>query len=60
MWKSLRHPNILPLMGVVMGENEFAMISEWMLNGNINEFVRENPKANKLELVGSLFPTLLS
>ena len=38
-------------MGVIMTETEFAMVSEWMSNGNINQFVRENPEANRFHLV---------
>lgn len=34
-----------------MSENQFAMISDWMANGNINEFVKTNPNVNRLELV---------
>ena len=52
-WKTLRHPNILPLIGVTMSETKFAMVSEWMANGNINQFVKAHPGANRLELVGS-------
>ena len=51
-WKALRHPNVLSLMGVIMTETEFAMVSEWMPNGNINEFVKERPDTNRFELVG--------
>ena len=51
-WKALRHPNVLPLLGVVMTETEFAMVSAWMPNGNINQFVREHQDANRFELVG--------
>lgn len=36
-----------------MSEAQFAMVSEWMVNGNINEFVKANPDANRLKLVGS-------
>jgi hypothetical protein len=58
-WKFLRHPNILPLIGVTMSEAHFAMISDWMANGNINEFVKAHPDANRLELVNlSLKPLL--
>ena len=39
---------------------QFAMVSEWMTNGNINEFVGAHPEANRLGLVGSLFEHLLS
>ena len=38
----------------------FVMVSEWMANGNINEFVKANPDADRLELVGFLFEVLLT
>ena len=50
-WKSLHHPNVLPLLGVTMAKNQFVMVSEWMAKGNINEFVKEEPSADRLELV---------
>jgi len=52
VWKALRHPNVLPLIGVTMSATQFAMISDWMANGNINDFVKGHPDANQLELVG--------
>ena len=58
MWKTLQHQNVLPLIGVVMSETRFMMISEWMMNGNINEFVKACPGASKLELVGFSFKSL--
>ena len=35
-----------------MTEAQFAMASEWMANGNINDFVKAHPDADELELVG--------
>ena len=35
-----------------MGSNHFAMASEWMENGNINEYTQANRDANRFELVG--------
>ena len=58
MWKALRHPNVLPLIGVTMSETQFAMVSDWMGNGNINDYVKAHPKANRLKLVGFHFPSL--
>jgi len=46
MWKSLYHPNILPLLGVTLNDGHFAMVSEWMTNGNINEFVEAHRNVN--------------
>ena len=53
-WKSLEHPNVLSLMGVTMSEAQFAMVSDWMANGSISEFVGANPDVNRLELVSFL------
>ena len=50
-WRYLEHANILPLLGVTLVEGRFAMVSEWMENGNINDFIEKNPKANRTELV---------
>ena len=55
-WKTLRHPNVLPLLGVTMSEGpvRFVMVSEWMKNGNINQFL-ECVDADQLKLVCLLF-----
>ena len=51
IWKTLCHPNVLPLLGATMSENRFVMVSEWMVRGNINEFVKADPNADRLGLV---------
>ena len=50
-WRHLRHPNILPLLGVNIEQHQLAMISEWMEYGNINEFVEKNEGVNRVQLV---------
>ena len=52
-WSALRHPNVLPLLGITTDGDQFAMISEWMANGNINEFIKVHWEANPFELVRS-------
>ena len=37
-----------------MTEDKFAMVSGWMANGNINEFVKAHREANRFKLVSSL------
>jgi serine/threonine protein kinase len=54
MWRALHHPNVLPLLGVVVNEARFAMVSEWIANGSIDEFIKAHPDANRFELVGRL------
>ena len=51
MWKSLDHKNVLPLLGATMSDNTLTMISEWMVNGNINEFINAHGSVNRFELV---------
>ncbi|KAF9780834.1 kinase-like domain-containing protein, partial [Thelephora terrestris] len=50
-WKSLHHPNVLPLLGVIMSKNRFAMVSEWLPNGDINEYVEAHQGVNLFELL---------
>ena len=40
-----------------MTEARFAMVSEWMTNGNIKQFVEAHPDVNRFDLVG--FPLRL-
>jgi serine/threonine protein kinase len=51
VWKHLRHPNVLSLLGVTVSERRFAMVSKWMEHGNINEFVEKDSRVNRTELV---------
>ncbi|PBK90000.1 kinase-like protein [Armillaria gallica] len=47
VWRQLRHPRILPLLGV--NEDIFSpcpcLISPWMRHGNIIDYIKENSKA---------------
>ena len=57
-WKHLRHPNVLPLLGVTVYEHQFALVYEYMGNRNINEFIQKNKYVNRTELVRCpLLPT---
>ena len=52
IWKSLSHPNVLELVGVLDGfkDHEFTAVSEWMKHGNIMEYIRVHA-TNRLRLV---------
>ena len=58
MWNSLRHPNVLPLLGVTMTETQFVMVSEWMVKGNIGQFLKADINEDRLGLVCFLFRVL--
>ncbi|KAF9646909.1 kinase-like protein [Thelephora ganbajun] len=59
IWKTLHHPNVLPLIGVTMTEKQFVMVSEWMENGNINMYVKAHTNVNRLELLGDVTTGLI-
>ena len=46
-----KHPNILSIEGVAPRLSRFCVVSEWMVNGNIMEYVRKYQKVNRLDLV---------
>ena len=50
MWKRLKHENIVPLLGITFTPIQF--ISEWMSGGSLTEYVKKNPNADRLDLVG--------
>ena len=43
-----------------MSGTQFAMVSEWMPNGNIDQYVKAHRDANRYELVSSPFEFILS
>ena len=52
MCKRLKHPNIVPLLGITL--TPLQLISEWMPGGNLTEYIREHPDLDRLGLVGVL------
>ena len=52
-WKHLQHINILPLLGATIGDNKLSLISEWMDQGNIVQYLDrvEHLEVNRIELV---------
>ena len=54
MWKHGRHPNVVPFQGVTIAS--FQLISDWMLNGNIIEYIEKHPGADPLILVCLILP----
>jgi len=53
LWNTLHHPNVLPLLGVTIAENQLVMVSEWMENGNISQFTKIQTDVNLFDLVRS-------
>ena len=62
--KQLEHNNILPFYGVSTTVSHFSLVFPWYKNGNINQYLGENPHINPYDLVSAFkldrhtFPTL--
>ena len=51
--------NVLPFIGVVVSENRLGVVSDWMKNGTINDFVKAHLEKDQFMLVGPPSDTLL-
>jgi len=51
--RTLRHPNVVPMLGITMTITHLTIVSDWMTNGVINQFVKAHPDTNRFELVSS-------
>ena len=49
-WRWLQHENILSFVGVTP---DLAIVSDLMEHGNIREFIANNPRHNRLQLVSN-------
>ena len=49
MWKHGKHPNIVPFRGVTIVP--LQLISDWTPGGNVMEYIKEHPGADRLSLV---------
>ncbi|KAL5641741.1 hypothetical protein ACGC1H_002010 [Rhizoctonia solani] len=51
LWSRMDHPNIHRLQGVIMFRDQYlGMVSEWMDNGNLHEYLRKFPEADRYQL----------
>ena len=49
MWKRLKHRNIVPFLGIT--STPLQLISEWMPNGDLTEYIRRHLNTDRLTLV---------
>ncbi|KAH7310224.1 kinase-like domain-containing protein [Rhizoctonia solani] len=50
VWSKCQHPNILRLMGVANHDGRIAMVSPWMENGHVRDFLSRRPEVNRCAL----------
>ncbi|THH09475.1 hypothetical protein EW145_g1994 [Phellinidium pouzarii] len=52
IWSKLDHHNILQLWGFINDENDYpSLISEWMENGSVLQYVKKNPDCDVMRLI---------
>ena len=51
MWKYLEHQNIVRFLGATT--TPLQLVSEWMPEGDLTEYIKEHPGADRLDLVGT-------
>ncbi|CAE6442600.1 unnamed protein product [Rhizoctonia solani] len=49
-WSSYQHQNILPVLGFAVCGADLAMVSPWMSNGCVTDYVTRYPSCNRLLL----------
>ncbi|KAG6872450.1 hypothetical protein C0995_009707 [Termitomyces sp. Mi166 len=51
LWGQLSHPNLLPVYGLYRLGGRLCLVSPWMDNGDITQFLTEHPDGNRALLV---------
>ncbi|KAG8691254.1 hypothetical protein FRC08_010221, partial [Ceratobasidium sp. 394] len=49
-WSKLRHPNILELIGFSTFRGQISIVSSWMENGPLPEYVSKHTEADRFQL----------
>ncbi|CAE6474159.1 unnamed protein product [Rhizoctonia solani] len=49
-WSQLNHDNIQKLLGVVVFDGRLGMVSKWMENGNLRQYLERNPHVDRYPL----------
>ena len=50
MWRNLKHENILPLLGATISPPQ--LVSTFMPAGDLSAYIKKNPDADRVRLVG--------
>lgn len=49
-WYKAKHINILELEGIALFQGQLGMISPWMENGSLKDYIRKHPQVNRQQL----------
>ncbi|KZS88248.1 kinase-like protein [Sistotremastrum niveocremeum HHB9708] len=59
LWSSMHHENIIPFLGIcfypgdnrIQGDLIFSLVSPWMENGTIHDFLKRERTSNRIDLL---------
>ncbi|KAI5120172.1 hypothetical protein M0805_008439 [Coniferiporia weirii] len=52
VWSKLIHPNLVRVLGFITEDGyPLSLISEWMVNGSVSDYVNENPECDVMHLM---------
>ncbi|KAG8791764.1 hypothetical protein FRC12_008185 [Ceratobasidium sp. 428] len=49
-WSRCNHPNVLPLLGLVRFEGQIRMVSLWMENGSLPQYLKKHHDADRYDM----------
>ncbi|KAH7323384.1 kinase-like domain-containing protein [Rhizoctonia solani] len=49
-WNKCNHPNILPFLGLAVFRERIAIVSPWIKNGTMRDFLKEHPDTDRCRL----------
>ena len=55
VWSRLQHVNVQELLGIIHFQEALGMVSPWMENGNLQEYIASDRKVERYPLVGSIY-----
>ncbi|KAG8773874.1 hypothetical protein FRC12_002271 [Ceratobasidium sp. 428] len=53
-WSKLKHPNILPLIGLATFKNQISIVSPWMKNGTLRDYIAKNEDVDRFRLCADI------
>ncbi|CAE6486586.1 unnamed protein product [Rhizoctonia solani] len=49
-WSKCSHPNVLPLLGLILFRNRVGMVSPWMGTGSLPKYLKMTPGVNRYDM----------
>lgn len=51
MWNKFKHDNILPCLGILEAVGSIFLVSPYMKNGSLAQYIRTDPNRDRMEWV---------